>query len=715
MNLYYNTTAQCRVDENNTRIAAKPVIHYGACPIWELHFFSGDPSETPEIVDLSDIVAWRAAVDSDWNSTTEPMCRTLDEDIDASQAASGIISVPVNANTQRYHTVVNGKQSVGAWFELRGFDDQGNVTLVVLLNITCSNSIDPTGGAEPEPVDNDTATMTWVKAEIAQQLYFQYSADGSTWHTPPMIPETDVYFRIKHGKNGTPSAAQLIPYGPEGELSGNMLTFTSVSDNKATFSGTATLPFAVLTNKGTVYPLEKGSLTVDPVNDTFIVDVTPYLAYDNSASFSGTWKLYMCAGSNQQPIKLGPCTGLGFATSSSGPSFSWIDPDDVVLNGAELAHWNQTVLVRKTGTSYPTSPEDGVILATTSRTQGNKNYYRDHSFTDETQESGMDYSYMLFSQADNGSWNNLVANQYTSGIGLSWDMVKQYVRAGRGAELFPVGTVFYVDHPEYTHQDSTGLWFRVAGHDQVPAADESLTHTMCLEMVDCLFFAPYDVAELEYALTEDTTAQANKTYYSLSGSTYTALTEGTDYDIGDSVPLASWYEKNLTGRSTYGSNNPKQNNVINWLNSNGTAGSSIQPMTIWDQCGSTLLNKNGFLKYIDPLFLAVVQPAKLTTAICAAEGGGSITHTAKFWPLSRTQVAGTANNEIMENAQLDYYKNGGSNIKNLKDTNEASTWWLRSPNTSDATLTYDVTTLGAISLYRPYEPTFTVSPACIIA
>ena len=217
MNLYYNTTAQCRVDENNTRIAAKPVLHYGACPTWKLHFFSGDPSETPEAVDLSDIVSWRAAVDSDWNASTEPMCRTLDEDIDASQAEDGIISVPVDANTQRYLTVVNGKQSVGGWFELRGFDDQGNVSLVVLLNITCNNAIDPTGGAEPEPVDNDTATMTWVKAVIAQQLYYEYSADGTTWHNPPMVPDTDVYFRIRHGQNGTPSAAQLIPYGPQGE------------------------------------------------------------------------------------------------------------------------------------------------------------------------------------------------------------------------------------------------------------------------------------------------------------------------------------------------------------------------------------------------------------------------------------------------------------------------------------------------------------------
>lgn len=213
MNLYYNTTSQCRVDENNVRIAAKPVLHYAACPEWVLHFYSGDPSETPVPVDLSDIVSWRAAVDSDWNGSTEPMCRTLAADIDASGKAEGVIRVPVNANTARYLAVVQGKQSVNGWFELRGFDDGGNVALVCLLTITCYNAIDPTGGAEPEPVENDTATMTWVRAIVAQQLYYQYSADGSTWHNPPMVSWTDAYFRVKHGADGVPSEAQLIPYG----------------------------------------------------------------------------------------------------------------------------------------------------------------------------------------------------------------------------------------------------------------------------------------------------------------------------------------------------------------------------------------------------------------------------------------------------------------------------------------------------------------------
>ena len=324
MNLYYNTTAQCRVDEFNTRIAAKPVIHYGAVPVWELHFYSGDPSETPEAVDLTDIISCRAAVDSDWNSSTEPMCRTLAADIDMSRKAQGIISVPVNANTQRYLSVVNGKQSVSGWFELRGFDVNGNVTLVVLLNITCNNSIDPAGGAEPEPVDNDTATMTWVRAVIAQQLYYEYSADGSTWHNPPMIPDTDIYFRVRHGSDGTPSAAQLIPYGPQGgqgdpgitphignnndwfigdtdtgvlaTINGSYIEFSAVDGSgNYTMQDDATIPAAVLTSAGNLYPVEKRSITVDTVNHTVTFNVAPYLAYDNAASFSGTWRLYLAA------------------------------------------------------------------------------------------------------------------------------------------------------------------------------------------------------------------------------------------------------------------------------------------------------------------------------------------------------------------------------------------------------------------------------------
>ena len=413
-------------------------------------------------------------------------------------------------------------------------------------------------------------------------------------------------------------------------------------------------------------------------------------------------------------ICLGPCSGLGYASSSSGPVFSWIDPDDVVLNGATLGTWGRTVLVRKAG-SYPTAHDDGMVVAETSAEDANKNYYRDHNFVDTTQEAGTTYYYQLFSMTTSQVWNNLVANRYSSGTGLSWPMVQQFVRAGRGAELFPVGTVFYVDHAEYGHEDGTGLWFRVAGHDQVAAADETLLHTMCLDMVDCLFNSQYDAPEEFYALTADETAQAGRTYYTLDGSTYTALTEGTDYEVGDTVPVASWYQRNVDqNRASYGSNNPVQSNLIQWANSSGTANGWFTKQTLFDKCTSNLVGKNGFCKHLDPEFLAVVKEAKITTARSGSDGGGSVEHTAKFWPLSMTQVFGSANNNIPEGVRLDFYKDGGSPLKTLRNSTSATNWWLRSPLVGNSNFVCYVNASGAST--RNYAHTaYGVSLACIIA
>lgn len=412
-------------------------------------------------------------------------------------------------------------------------------------------------------------------------------------------------------------------------------------------------------------------------------------------------------------ISLSSCTGLGEYLSSNEFTMTWVDPDNVMLNGAMLADWNQTVLVRKVG-SYPADHTDGTILATTSRELGNKNAYRSTGYTDSNRESGTTYYYKLFSQTTAGVWNNLTGNQFVENTDMSWGMVQAFVRAGRGPELFPVGTVFEVEHPEYT-VDGHGLYFRVAGHDQVPAADESLTHTMCLEMVDVLFTAPYDAGEYEYAPTADMTAQAGKSYYSYDGSSFTLLIDGTDYDVGDPVPVAEWYEKNLNGR-IYGSSNPAENNLIQWANSNGAANQWFTPQTLWDQCGSALQRKSGFMRYLDTEFSAVVQPAKLITAISLAEGGGSITHNAKFWALSNTQIWGNANNGIYENAHLQFYIDGGSRIKHNLNTGIATNWWLRSPTTAFAHYVINVTGSGASnSIYAYTENVYGYSLACIIA
>ena len=410
-------------------------------------------------------------------------------------------------------------------------------------------------------------------------------------------------------------------------------------------------------------------------------------------------------------ISLAACTGVGEYLAENAFTMTWVDPDDVILNGATLAQWNQTVLVRKTG-SYPADPTDGTVLATTSRALGNKNAYRSNGFTDSTRATGTTYYYKLFSQTTSGVWNDLTGNQFAESTDMSWGMVQGFVRAGRGPDLFPVGTVFEVDHTEY-NSNGHGIYFRVAGHDQVPVADETLMHTMCLEMVDVVTEFQYDYYELPYALTGDVIAQAGKVYYTYDGSTYTNLIEGTDYDAGDPVPAAEWYEKNYTWREN-GSNNPVQSNMIQWANSTGTANNWFIPQTIWDTCNSTLQAKNGFMKHLDPDFAAVVEEAKLITAKSSEDGGGSVTHTAKFWPLSLTQIYGSENNDVAENVRLKYYADGGNPIKyNASGTKRP--WWLRSPLVDNATKIHVVFIDGEAAQYMPIYGAWGISLACIIA
>lgn len=247
------------------------------------------------------------------------------------------------------------------------------------------------------------------------------------------------------------------------------------------------------------------------------------------------------------------------------------------------------------------------------------------------------------------------------------------------------------------------------GHDQVFASDETISHTMCLGMSEILFNAQYDASELTYAITNDTNTKVGKTYYTYNGSEYTALIEGADYQIGDSIPIATYYEKNFNDRK-YGSNNFAESNLLQWANSDGNANSWFKKQTIFDVCGSVLNGKNGFLKYIDQNFLSVVKDAKLITAKCNEEGGGSSIVNAKFWPLSKTQVLGDSNNGFSENERLSYFSTSSA-VKTLNGVD--STWWLRSPLVTDCRSPLLIGVHGTITITGAIQ-TYGVSLACII-
>lgn len=458
--------------------------------------------------------------------------------------------------------------------------------------------------------------------------------------------------------------------------------------------------FAIIDENGErILPDERQS------GDNVIIDFTGFQDESFTIQFIGE------VDNKSNIITLAKCTGMGEIIENNAFTMTWIDPDDVELNGAKLAEWNKTILVRKVG-SYPNNYMDGTILATTSRALGNKNAYRSSGYTDSNRESGVTYYYKLFSQTVSGTWNNVDGNEFAGSTDLSWGMVQHFVRAGRGPELFPVGTVFEVEHPEYT-VDGHGIYFRVVGHDQVQATDESLTHTMCLDMVDCIFTGFYDAVESLYALTADVTAQANKTYYTYSGNSYSALTEGVDYELGYPVPSASWYEKNTVRRAEAGNNFFPQSNLLQWANSSGVSNTWFEQKNLWDVCASGLGEKNGFCKYINPEFLVVVKEAKILSGETNVDGGGMREISAKFWPLSVTQVLGLSPEGTSENTYLKYYSDGGSTIKKMNGL--AVKWWTKTPRVNSYVSVYAVTTSGSAESSIMTNTLNGVSLACIIA
>ena len=412
-------------------------------------------------------------------------------------------------------------------------------------------------------------------------------------------------------------------------------------------------------------------------------------------------------------IRLAACTGIGVQYAADGNVLSWIDPDDVVYNGAELARWGKTVLVCKSG-SYPASVTDGTIVAQTVRADGTKNAYR-NGFTDASSRGGSGYCYRLFSQTESGTWNDLAANSFPNTSVVSWGLVQKFVREGLGATKFPVGTVFEVVHGTYKHTDGTGLTFRVVGHDQVPAADESLTHTMCLEMTDALFATPLDAAENTYGISEDLYAQEGKTYYkwNKSDDTYTELVAGTNYEVGERI--VGYFEKNIGVRDQLGYSRFSQSNLLQWLNSKSSYGWGHK--NIWDVMAKAL-QKAGFCYKLDAEFLAAVSPARITTALPAADGGGSETTDAKFWILSISQVYGTQNDGVTENERLEWYKKTtNSKLKYPIDGGSSSVnWWLRSIYQTDdgRNLRMPQPSSGVAYTYSA-NPEPWVVPVCIIA
>ena len=311
----------------------------------------------------------------------------------------------------------------------------------------------------------------------------------------------------------------------------------------------------------------------------------------------------------------------------------------------------------------------------------------------------------------------------------TWEDIKNAVRLGLGATLFPVGY-------EFTTEDSTTgavITWVVRGHDHHAAANGKLEHSMTLEAKyvysnssGTYLSLQFDAPEALYYATEELPAGtynftvANQEWYTadngkvfqftlanavpgggqivldithnatLEGKnvkTYagapapevietTTLTEGSE---GTSLGTTDGSSENVNHmhRIVFGSNNYAQSAARQWLNSDVAAGGVWAPTNRFDRPPSWATNKAGFISGLPADFLAAVQPAAIpcrtnsvfeVNSLDGTEYAVNQVYTLNdmFFLLSRPEIYGNWDSSTYKDGELLEYYEGLTNTERKK-------------------------------------------------
>ena len=201
------------IDGEGAFLMSNPSIGYQSYPKWELKFVKVNEDGSLGSVDMSQAVSWHAAVDTDFDSSSSPMVRTLDSEIDSSGASSGVIVVGLDAGTQGFYDKVNGRESVNAFFEIRGNDSTDRVIYDYRFRVNALGAVDPQGG-DPLPVARGGGTVNDVYALLRAAPERRWSEDGVNWH--PAQAANDRWYQTRYDSEGEWSEAIELANGRDG-------------------------------------------------------------------------------------------------------------------------------------------------------------------------------------------------------------------------------------------------------------------------------------------------------------------------------------------------------------------------------------------------------------------------------------------------------------------------------------------------------------------
>lgn len=166
--IYRNWDTKKTVDANNAVSGVLLNIAYPQKPTFDIVY--RNDNKTP--IDLSSLT-FRAAIDTDFDTATDVMSRTVVGQVDMTQAALGIIKVPNNADNARFYSQVNGQRNGvrQVTFQIYGYNALGEEEFFDTMTVNAVMPVDPLGATLPPPdPDVEWASRSWADARYLKAV-----------------------------------------------------------------------------------------------------------------------------------------------------------------------------------------------------------------------------------------------------------------------------------------------------------------------------------------------------------------------------------------------------------------------------------------------------------------------------------------------------------------------------------------------------------------
>lgn len=417
---------------------------------------------------------------------------------------------------------------------------------------------------------------------------------------------------------------------------------------------------------------------------------------------TAVWTVKKFGGGSSGGVQLADVTGVGYDKATGRVSITWTDPDDVTYQGASLARWAGTKLVRKVGSS-PASVSDGTVVVDSKV----KNQYSTTAFVDTGLTDGTVYYYRLFPYTDAGTYTAGTAFGATPNKLTTTMTVNKTVDAyGIANSLVEVATVTTNgDGPITATSSDTSIGTVSVSNNKiyaVPVSNGTITITI------------NQLAGIEYGSAGPDTISVTVVLLSpaLRNNTPAQIQYAAQHDLASSLwDIGDYFEMTLNGNWTCVNHTITLSNyvvrcVLIGINHNASKegnhllhfqmGKNTDNVDIAFDCSETHDGdgSNGW----ETCHMRKITMANLYSTIIPANWRNVIATTTKYtkfnsnvsatedkcFLLAEYEVFGEIMNEYIKEEQnyqqqYEYYANGNSKVRySHKKTYNKINWWFRS-------------------------------------